>query len=90
MKLKILTPDALVLEEEVASVTLPGTEGEMTILPTHAAFLATLKKGDVRYRVENQKRQGLRIKEGFVEVLRNEVLVMTQGVPVSEEGPEHR
>lgn len=80
MKLKIITPDALVFDEEVLSVTLPGTEGEMTILPRHAALLATLKKGPVRYRQKERLIADTIIEAGFVEVLKDEVLVMTKAV----------
>jgi len=78
MKLKVLTPEELILDEEVLSVTLPGTEGEMTILPHHAAMVATLKKGPVRYKVGERDNTGNEIEGGFVEVLNNTVLVMTK------------
>lgn len=87
MKLKIITPDALVFDEEVLSVTLPGTEGEMTILPRHAALLATLKKGPVRYRRGERPMAETIIEEGFVEVLKDEVLVMTKAVSISPANP---
>ncbi len=74
MKLKILTPAKLILDQEVDSVTLPGTEGQMTILPTHAALIATLKKG----KILNFEMEG-----GFVEVLKDQVLVMVKSAAVS-------
>lgn len=79
MKLKVLTPDQLILDQEVTSVTLPGTEGEMTILPKHTAMVATLKKGAVRYKEGNREVSGNKIERGFVEVLKDTVLVMTAG-----------
>lgn len=69
MKLKIVTPEKLILDQEASSVTLPGTEGEMTILPHHAAMVATLKKGKVA---------GHPIEGGFVEVFKDQVLVMVK------------
>lgn len=89
MKLKIITPDALVFDEDVLSVTLPGTEGEMTILPRHAALLATLKKGPVRYRQHERLVSDTTIEAGFVEVLKDEVLVMTKAVSTSPASPSH-
>ncbi|MDO8526314.1 MAG: ATP synthase F1 subunit epsilon [Deltaproteobacteria bacterium] len=83
MKLKIVTPEKLILEQEADSVTLPGTEGEMTILPTHAAMTATLKAGKLTYRSGGSKSgESLSIGGGFVEVYKNHVLVITSGTEV--------
>jgi F0F1-type ATP synthase epsilon subunit len=35
LQLKIVTPEKLILEEEVESVTIPTTEGEITVLADH-------------------------------------------------------
>ena len=69
MRLKIVTREKLILDQEVSSITLPGTEGQMTILPTHTAMVATLKKGKVL---------GYEIEGGFVEVLKDQVLVISK------------
>ena len=47
IKLKIITPERLILEDMVDQVTLPTTEGEITILPNHIPLIAPLKSGDV-------------------------------------------
>ena len=47
LKLKIITPEKTVLEEMVDQVTLPTTEGEITILPGHIALVSALKAGDL-------------------------------------------
>src|SRR3989338_2911153 len=67
MKLKILTPEAIILDQEVESITLPGLLGEMTILPTHAAMVALLKKGRFHYKTANGKESSwFQIDGGFV------------------------
>jgi F-type H+-transporting ATPase subunit epsilon len=45
--LKIVTPEKLILEELVDQVTIPTTEGEITILPEHIPLIATLSSGDI-------------------------------------------
>jgi len=77
MKLKVLTQNEVLMDADVDSVTLPGTLGEMTVLPHHAAMLATLKKGKIRYRVKGQLQMGAEIVGGFVEVHKDHVLVLT-------------
>ena len=47
LKLKIVTPEKLILEELVDSVTIPTTEGEITILPDHIPLIASLASGDI-------------------------------------------
>ena len=47
LKLKIVTPEKLILEEEVESVTLPTKEGEITVLPDHVPLIAPLASGDI-------------------------------------------
>jgi F-type H+-transporting ATPase subunit epsilon len=47
LKLKIVTPEKLILEEEVDQVVIPTTEGEVTILPEHIAIVVGLASGDV-------------------------------------------
>lgn len=90
MKLKILTTDALILDEEVSSVTLPGTEGEMTLLPHHTAMVATLKKGKMRYRHQHGKEsQPMIIDEGVVEVYKDTILILTRAWQTPEASPAH-
>jgi F-type H+-transporting ATPase subunit epsilon len=47
LKLKIITPEKLTLEEMVDQVTLPTTEGEITILPDHIPLIASISSGDI-------------------------------------------
>jgi len=47
LKLKIVTPEKVVLEETVDQVTLPTVEGEITILPDHIPLVSALKSGDI-------------------------------------------
>ena len=47
LSLEVVTPFRTVLNEDVDSVTLPGIEGEMGILPEHVPLLTTLHAGTV-------------------------------------------
>jgi len=47
LKLKIVTPEKLILEDMVDQVTVPTTEGEITILADHIPLIAGLASGDV-------------------------------------------
>ena len=50
LKLTLLTPERRVFEGvDVSSVTLPGSEGQIQILPGHASFLGSLETGAFRF-----------------------------------------
>ncbi|MES2088241.1 MAG: ATP synthase F1 subunit epsilon [Patescibacteria group bacterium] len=71
LKLKIITPERLILDEEVDQVTFPTTEGELTILPDHIPLIANLKSGDV-VAVSNGEHIPMAVAGGFVEIKKNE------------------
>ncbi len=70
LKLKIVTPEKLILDELVESVTLPSTEGEITILPEHVSLIAGLASGDIVARVGNDVIP-MAVVGGFIEVKNN-------------------
>lgn len=67
LKLKIITPERLVLEEIADQVSLPTTEGEITVLPNHIPLIAGLVSGDVVAYI-NGEYAPVAIVGGFVEV----------------------
>ncbi len=70
LKLKIVTPEKLILEEEVTSVTVPTTEGEITILKDHIPLVAGLASGDIVARKDGEEIP-MALVGGFVEVKNN-------------------
>ena len=75
--LEIVTPDRSLVREEVDELQLPGSEGYFGVLPGHAPLLATLKIGELWYRI-GQDKYFLAIAGGFVEVLPDHVTVLAQ------------
>lgn len=67
LKLKIVTPEKLILEELVDQVTIPTTEGELTILPEHIPLIAGLASGDVVAFVSGEH-VPMAVSGGFIEV----------------------
>ena len=67
LKLKIVTPEKLILEEQVDQVTIPTTEGELTILPNHIPMIAQLSSGDVVAQTSGEDIP-MAVSGGFVEV----------------------
>ena len=71
LKLKIVTPERLILEELVDQVSLPTTEGEITILPNHIPLITGLKSGDV-VAMTSGEYVPMAVVGGFIEVKTNE------------------
>ena len=69
--LKIVTPERLVLEELVDQVSLPTTEGEITILPDHIPLITGLASGDI-VAMTNGEHLPMAVVGGFVEVKKDE------------------
>ena len=67
LQLKIVTPERLILEEMVDGVTLPTTEGEITILPNHISLIAILASGDL-VAIKNGEHIPMAVVGGFIEV----------------------
>jgi F-type H+-transporting ATPase subunit epsilon len=84
IKLEIVTPERLVFDETVDGVTLPGSEGELGVLPHHAPLVSTLGVGELRIR-EGANEEWFAIVGGFVQVLPDKVVVMAETADMSSE-----
>ena len=73
LQLKIVTPEKLILEELVDSVTIPTTEGEITILPDHIPLIASIASGDI-VAISNNEHIPMEVVGGFVETKKEDGL----------------
>lgn len=76
IKFEIVTPEKTVLKEDVVEIIVPTTEGELTILPHHAPLIATLKPGVLVLKKPDGGTDVAFIAGGFLEVLRNKIVVL--------------
>jgi F-type H+-transporting ATPase subunit epsilon len=67
IKLKIVTPEKLVLEEMVDQVSIPTTEGEITVLSGHIPLIVGLSSGDI-VAMTNGEYIPMAVSGGFVEI----------------------
>lgn len=77
LTLKIISPEKIVYQGMVESVTVPGTLGSFQILNDHAPIISSLEKGVVEYATK-EGRESLAVTGGFVEVKKNEVCVCVE------------
>ncbi len=76
MRLEIVTPEAKIYSDEVNSVVLPGSLGEMGVLPSHASLVTTLLPGELRI-TKGGVTTDFAVGEGLVEVTGSYVKVLT-------------
>ncbi|MDA7501811.1 ATP synthase F1 subunit epsilon [Chitinophagales bacterium] len=78
MQLEILTPEARVFEGTVTAVSFPGIGGRFQVLENHAPLISALGEGELRLE-SAEGNKTVQISSGFVEVLRNKVIVLIEG-----------
>ena len=78
--LKIVTPTEVFFEGPAVSVTAPGALGYLGILRDHAPFISTVSKGNLTFRDPQGKSTVYKVEGGFLEVLKNRVLVLTDRI----------
>lgn len=77
LTLEVVTPEGLLLREEVDEVIAPGSEGYFGVRPGHTPMLATLGVGELTYR-QGPSWQHLTSFWGFCEVLPDRVNVLAE------------
>jgi F-type H+-transporting ATPase subunit epsilon len=77
LELQIVTPERLLLKEQVDEVEIPGSEGYFGVLPGHTPLLASLALGEMWYR-KGQEKTFLSIAFGFAEVLPDRVTILAR------------
>jgi F-type H+-transporting ATPase subunit epsilon len=82
--LEIVTPDRLLVREDVDEVEIPGSDGYFGVLPGHTPLLASLSVGELWYR-QGQEKTYLSIALGFAEVLPDRVTILAQLAEKPEE-----
>ena len=84
IRLELVTPERLLLSEEVDEVVLPGYDGEFGVLPGHTQYLAILNIGMLWYRKGSPKTR-IALGGGFAEVNHDRVVVMADTAERADE-----
>ena len=84
IQLEIVTPERLAFSDTVDSVQLPGSEGELGVLPHHAPLVSTLGVGELRIR-KGGSEESFAIVGGFLQVRPDRVVVMAETADLASE-----
>lgn len=86
LKLKLVTPERSVSEQDALSVTLPIQGGEVTLLPDHEPYIGALHAGEILVRRdESLDPESVAISGGFVEFVGNTLTVLADTAERAEE-----
>ncbi|MBK8643409.1 MAG: F0F1 ATP synthase subunit epsilon [Saprospiraceae bacterium] len=77
MKVSILTPKAL-YEGQAKAIIMPDSEVNLEVLDRHAPLISALSKGTIQLTDEKGEKHKFSIKNGFAEVLKNEVSILVR------------
>jgi len=83
-KFELVSPERLLVSEEVQSVVIPGAEGEMTVLANHAPVMTTIKPGVVTVKTVAGADERYVVFGGFADILPSGCTLLAESaVPVA-------
>lgn len=75
IKLKIVTPDRILIDQEATEVVVPTKDGQITILPNHSNLISEITHGDIIIRNGKEEKITL-IYGGFIEVAKDSNIIV--------------
>ncbi|MBW1721436.1 MAG: F0F1 ATP synthase subunit epsilon [Deltaproteobacteria bacterium] len=82
--LEVVTPERVVVSQEVDTVIVPGSEGEFGVLPGHVLFLSGVIPGELRFS-SGTKEESIAVTNGFAEVSNNKVSILVDAAEKAAE-----
>ena len=82
--LEVATPEKLLISQPVEMVIVPGTEGDIGVLPGHCFLISRLRIGELRYTV-GEHTEFMSVLSGFAEVTPNKVTILADVAEKAEE-----
>jgi F-type H+-transporting ATPase subunit epsilon len=80
---ELVTPERMVMSDDVYMVVVPGTEGESGIMAGHAPYMTTLRNGEIAiYRSQGANPERIPVTGGFAEVSDRGLTVLAESVGV--------
>ncbi|MCT8972406.1 F0F1 ATP synthase subunit epsilon [Microbaculum marinisediminis] len=85
IRFELVSPERLLMSEDVAQVDVPGAEGDFGVLPQHVPAIATLRAGILAVRGTDNAKREVFVRGGFADVRPDMITVLAeQAIPVEE------
>ena len=79
-KLEIISPEKIILSEDVKMVTLPSYEGDMGVLKNHISIITFLRPGIIRVQKKKENIDDFFVQDGTVEYFNDNLIVLSASV----------
>lgn len=84
-KFELVSPERLLISQDVESVVIPGSEGEMTVMANHAPVMTTIKPGVVTVKPTSGAEERFVVFGGFADILPSGCTLLAESAtPVGE------
>jgi len=90
IKFEIVTPERVVLRQEILQITVPTTSGEITILPDHIPLVSVLQPGVIELKRSDNIVEIMSVSGGFIEVMKDKIVILADTAERAEELDEAR
>ncbi len=90
LKLKIVTPEKILLEEEVVQVSVSTALGQITVLPNHLPLVAQLASGEIVVKKDGHTEDLMAVSGGLLEVLPDQVVILADTAERAQDIDESR
>ncbi len=82
---ELVSPERLLQSGQAVQVTIPGTEGEFTVLAGHAPVLSTIRPGIIHVTGEGSSDERIFIRGGFAEVTPTGLTILAEeAIPMAD------
>lgn len=90
IRFEIATLERTLMKQEVFQATIPTESGEITVLPEHIPLVSIIKPGVIEIKTTDGNTEIIAISGGFVEVLREKIVILADTAERAEELDESR
>lgn len=78
MKLNLITPSATIYSDEVSSIIVPGSEGDLGLLKNHTPIICSLRSGLVIIYKEKKCFKKIFVNDGILEFSENNAIILAE------------
>lgn len=75
---ELVSPERILISEDIEQAVVPGSEGEFTVLPGHSPVISTLRPGILAVTMAGSNVRRIFVKDGFAEVMPERLIVLAQ------------
>ncbi len=90
IKFEVVTPERIVLKQQILQVTVPTEDGEITVLPEHIPLMSILKPGVIEMKLADGELEVVSVSGGFIEIMRDKIVILADTAERADELDEAR